>query len=364
MDNELISHFVSSLSGKYPDVPFNEGVTLEQIQEVDDDPVFLTLPLMKVGDRGKDGLLYTEAFVKRIISEMKSKARYGNMGHVPKSERDSSFPSPKALWVGVMQDSDGTVWGKSYLSDPGFKQTVRQMKVTKAELATSIYGTHNPDKMTFHTDGSYEVDASTFILESVDFAPPERAALRKGHKPVLTTQMENNDMTKEELLAQLKVEDVPENLVNAIIEQFTTEKNSEEVISQLSTENATLKAENESMKSIVAEAAKRTVLSQFEDKLDEVVEKDTPEEALKEMIRGRVVAQITAETKPEELDELIDSVTSTPMYSNLAQIVVAQLSGGKIIAQGGDKGGATKTAGELAEENADSILSRIGVQLN
>lgn len=365
-DGTLLSHFNWKLSGPYPEVPLNDGVTLEEIQQIDTDPVFLTLPLMKSGMIAKEGFIYTDEFVKKVMSDMKAQGVSANMGHVPAEERNSSFPMPKALWVGAMQDAEGMLWGKSWLRDAEFKGLVKQMKIANSELATSIYGTYDPSKARFNADGTYEVSPSAFKLESIDFAPPARAALQfKRGAPALTTHMDGeNEMTKEELLAQMTLEDVPTELSEAIIAQFQSTQNTEATLAQMRDELTTVKSENERLTTVLAETAKTAVLSQFEAKLGEAIEADTEEGALKEIIRGKVLSHLSADTKPEDIDTLISEAVDTPVYKSLATIVVAQMAGGKIISQGGDKTGGSKTAGQLAEENLENTLARIGVNFS
>ena len=47
--SELLGGMVSELRGSYPDVPFAPGVDAEGIREDDANPMFVTLPLVKVG---------------------------------------------------------------------------------------------------------------------------------------------------------------------------------------------------------------------------------------------------------------------------------------------------------------------------
>ncbi len=366
-DGTVLSHFSWKLSGSYPDIPLNDGISMDEIKQIEDDPVFLSLPLMKPGMVAKEGFVYTQGFVQKVMSDMQSQGNIANMGHVARNDRDHLFPMPKALWVGAMQDNDGMVWGKAWLRDSEFKTLVKQMKAANAEIATSVYGTYDPSQAKFNMDGTYEINPSTFKLESVDFAPPARAALQfERGVPVLTSHMNNeeletNEMTKEELLAQMTVDDIPSEMREAIIAQFKEGQDTEAVMAQMRDENTRLTTEVETLRKGMAEVAKNAVMSQFESKLSEAVKVDTEEGALKELIRGRVLAHLAAETKPEEIDTLLTEAMDAPVYKTLATVVVAQMSGGAVITQVSDKTGGTKTAGQLAEENKDEILARLGI---
>jgi hypothetical protein len=368
-DGNLLLHMDWKLAGAFPDVPINKDVNVDALKAIDNTPdgdeVFLTLPLMQMGMKAKDGFMYTDQFCKQIMSQMQNQGVSANMGHVAMQDRNSAFPMPKALWVGAMQDANGMVWGKAYMRDPEFKTLIKQMKATNSEMATSIYGTYDPSTMSFKNDGSYEIDPSTFNLESVDFAPPARAALQfKRGAPALTSHMESgeNEMTKEELLAQMTVDDVPAEMRDAIIAQFKEGLDTEAVMAQMRDELTSAKAENERLASALAETAKTAVLSQFEIKLTEVVKADTDEGALKEIIRGRVLSHLSSETKPEDIDTLINEAVDAPVYKSLATIVVAQMAGGKIVSQGGDTTAQVKTKGQLAEESLDEIKARVGLK--
>src|SRR5690606_13547966 len=91
---------VSAFTGQFPDIPIN-GVDLDALTAGDDNPVFVTLPILEIGRVSKNGLLYDKALVESIVEQINAKKLGGIFGHIPDEERPTAFPIPSAHWLGA-----------------------------------------------------------------------------------------------------------------------------------------------------------------------------------------------------------------------------------------------------------------------
>lgn len=200
----FFEYHVSAFRGKPPEIDVADGVDLQGIHKRDPDAMFVTLPIAEVGAISANGLLYDEALVHSIVEQVNSKRPGGTFGHLKDDERGTSFPLPAGLWVGAKL-IDGTAWAKSYIPPGAARDYVHNLKSVGGEIATSIYGRgERADAPKGSADGVHR--RVNFKLESLDFAPPSRAALGMGAIPHVTTEMEQEqepNMTKEELLQEL-----------------------------------------------------------------------------------------------------------------------------------------------------------------
>lgn len=215
MGNEIILELtVGEFRGTFPDVPIADGVNMDELRALDPDPVFITLPVVpKVGAVSKNGLLYDEALVKSIETQINAKRPGGRFGHLREEERDTAFPIPEGMWLGAKREGD-TLWAKAYVHGAA-REHVKRLKAVGGSIATSIYG-----------KGSYEATdtkgvrrLTNFDLESLDFAPPERAALGYAAAPIVTSEMET-PMDRNQLISELTVDDIPARLRDALVAEY------------------------------------------------------------------------------------------------------------------------------------------------
>lgn len=215
MSKEFVQEYaVSEFRGSFPDVPIAAGVDMDALRAHDTDPVFLTLPIIpQIGATSRNGLLYDETLAASIVAQINEKRPDGIWGHLREDERSTAFPEPAATWIGAVK-VDNAVWAKALISGPA-KERIRRLKATGGQIATSIYG-----------KGDYEpVSAGVrrlknFDLESLDFAPPARAALRNGVQPIVTaeTEQETVEVDKTQIIAELTVNEIPSHLRTQIVE--------------------------------------------------------------------------------------------------------------------------------------------------
>jgi len=178
--SELLGGMVSELRGSYPDVPFAPGVDAEGIREDDANPMFVTLPLVKVGGVSRNGLHWKREAVERVVAQINDKRPEGYLGHVPAEKRATQFEFGKLRWVGAKLADDGTAWAKAYV--PKYAEDARDYfrlaKRTGAFVGTSVYGMKG------------EAGLEDMQLESIDLGHPDRVANPASVAvPMVTSEM-------------------------------------------------------------------------------------------------------------------------------------------------------------------------------
>lgn len=295
MGNETIREFVvGEFRGTYPDVPVAAGVNLDEIKALDADPMYVTLPVVpKIGAVSKNGLLYDEALVGQIEAQINGKRPGGRFGHLKEEERDSAFPIPDAIWIGAKREGD-TLWARSYVPPGAARDHIRRIKAVGGSIATSIYGKGN-----YEATGQKGVRRLTdFDLETLDFAPPERAALGYGATPIVTAEFEQetSDMNREQLIAELTVGDIPA----AIREQIGGDLN--RTIAELRTQVSDRDTLITSLQATVAEFRRQQFEGAVDAKVAELTNWQVTEagaktklDAFRRTLRSRIVAELAGD---------------------------------------------------------------------
>jgi len=158
--------------GQFPNVPVSASVNETQLTEGDAKPLFVVRPLAVLNAVSDNGLKYDENLLREIERQVNTSARPARKGHVSEENSSWEFPDDVGLWVGAKRSGD-TLWGKCYIY-PGtpFHQMVVKRRAAGSTLSNSIWG-----KGHFETNGDGTQRLSGLELESIDFAPFERAAL-------------------------------------------------------------------------------------------------------------------------------------------------------------------------------------------
>lgn len=209
MAEETVIEFnIGEFRGNFPDVDIAAGVDMEALKELDASPFFATLPIVpEVGAISGNGLLYDDELVASLETQINEKRPGGIFGHLKEEERGTSFPLPSGLWVGAKRVGN-TLWGKAYLPPGEGREHMRRIKALGGEIATSIYGKGTFEKV---RDGVRRL--TDFKLESLDFAPPARAALGYGAIPHVTSEMSQEQEAEmpnlQEIISELRSAKVP-----------------------------------------------------------------------------------------------------------------------------------------------------------
>lgn len=320
MGNSIIQlSSVSEFRGTFPDVPVAAGVNLDEIKALDPEPMYVTLPVVpKIGAVSKNGLLYDEALVSQIETQINGKRPGGRFGHLKEAERDSAFPIPDAIWIGAKREGD-TLWARSYVPPGAARDHIRRIKAVGGSIATSIYG-----------KGSYEATGQKgvrrlidFDLETLDFAPPERAALGYGVTPIVTSEMET-PMDRNQLISELTVDEIPARLRDALVAEYR----------QQVSDRDTLIA---SLQSTVAEYRRQQFESAVDTRIAELTAwQTTGDDAKKKLdafrrtLRSRIVAELGGDAS--KLESVVETIWAD--LQPLAETVRDALAGPPAIVAG------------------------------
>jgi len=333
--SEMVQDYiVGEFRGDYPNVNTDPRVDLATLTTGDEQPFFLTLPVGEVGRVSENGLRYDEELVKAIQEQVVG--RGGIMGHIKLEERATSFPVEDVDWVGVHRQGD-TLWGKAYIPPGEVREYVRRLKARGGKLATSIYGPYAQREAL--QDGTHRIRG--LRLESLDLAPADRAALKLGGTFAVTAQMEqpNNEdteadmpLTKEQVIAELTIDDIPATLREAIVAGVQADRDAQNRIAELQQQLADSK---EVIGTLQADlAAKR--MAEFDTALDAKVaelvdwkvegdEANGKVEAFRRTVRTRIVSELGEERTEEKLAEAAEKAWAD--MKPLAEMIRDALAG-------------------------------------
>lgn len=199
--SELLVEFISEYRGQYPDVPLAPGIDLAGLQEDDDKPFFVTLPLVKVGGKSNNGFTWEAADVARVVHEINTKKPEGNPGHIKPENRSTQYDLPKLRWVGAAV-VDGTAYGKAYI--PKYAHEVREYfklaKRTNARVGTSVYGLRGSQGL------------ADMTLESIDLGHPDRLGSPDAAAvPHITSELEQEEPNMGDTASDLLIAEYKKN---------------------------------------------------------------------------------------------------------------------------------------------------------
>lgn len=337
MSDIFFDYHISEFSGQYPDVPVALGVDVDELKLTDPDPLFVTLPVIgEIGAVSKNGLRYDDNFVTMIQEQIINNRPGALFGHIPKDKRDSADPIPAGMWVGARQDG-GKLWAKAYIPPGAARDHFRTMKALGRRIATSIWG---EGKFETLKDGTKR--AASFTLQNLDFASPERAALGGGHVPIITaeiTQQEKDEMTKDELISELKVADIPAVLREAIISDAMRQDETTSTIAELTNE---VKAKDEvisELKGQVETYRRAGVEAAVDSRVAELTDWQVRDEEgkgklakLRALLRGQIMTRMGDDLKTERVAEIADAAWTD--LQPLAEMIRDALAGPPAIVKG------------------------------
>lgn len=306
---ELLAQLIAEFRGAYPEVPVADGVDLEGIKSDDPEPMFVTLPLVKVGGQSRNGFTWDEPGVKRVVEEINAKRPEGNLGHVKPEDRAHEYSLPKLRWLGAAL-IDGTAYGKAYI--PKYAGEVREYfrvaKRTNARVGTSVYGLRGARGL------------ADLTLESIDLGHPDRLGSPDAAAvPRLTSEMEheegqpvgennNNDALLSELrsdrdTARQQVAELQQNLQQrdariAELEQAQTTLGA--LISEMSLGEQPVEA----AKALVSELAGLRA-AKLTREIDDVIVAEVANEALRPYIRRLIGSAASAAEAKQQIAELL-----------------------------------------------------------
>lgn len=341
MSNYLRNYTVAEFRGSFPQITIDQRVDIDALTKGDDDPFFVTLPIARVGETSVNGLVYDEELVTAIEQQVVGKG--GIMGHLKDEERNTSFPIEAIDWVGVMRQ-ENTVWGKGYIPPGEAREYTRRLMARGGRLATSIYGPYQ-EQLPGEAEGSHHIRG--LRLEQLDLAPADRAALQLGGEFAITAQMnnDNNDLedadmaTKQEIIAELTVNDLPENLRKQIISEFQATNDNKALIAELTQERNDAKTLVETLQKEVQAYQAKEFETALNNTVAELIDWKIEDEAAKEKVnafrrtvRGRILAELQNERDAEKVKAVAETVWEE--MKPLAETLKLALSGGAAFVPG------------------------------
>lgn len=344
---------VGEFKGNYPDVPIPDGV-LSALKELDANPFFVTLPIIpEVGAISKNGLLYDEALVNSVESQINTNRPGGIFGHLKDADRNTAFPIPEGMWVGAKREGNA-LWAKAYVSSGPGRDYLKRLKAVGGKIATSIYG--KGDYQETATKGVRRL--TSFNLESLDFAPPERAALGYGAAPGITAEFEQEIIVdKQQIIAELTVGDIPATLRAAIVAEAQATNTQQTRVSELTSKVAELETQVNDRDAIIAELR----VAEFDRKVDNKVAALTDWkvseggkaklDSFRRTVKSRLVAEMGTERDLTSLDAVAETVWAD--LQPIAETIRDALSGPPAIVNG-------KVAQKSSDAWRDELAAKAG----
>lgn len=366
MTDIIREYAVGEFRGNYPDVPIEQSV-LDGIKELDANPFYAVLPIVpEVGAVSNNGLLYDEELVSSIEKQVNESKPGGIFGHLKEEDRATSFPLPSGMWVGAKREGN-TLWGKVYVPNGPAREHIRTLKAIGGQIATSIYGKGKFEKV---RDGVRRL--SNFKLESLDFAPPSRAALGMGAVPHVTSEMEQEqqelDMDKAQVIAELTVDEVPAKLREAIIAEASKQDETQETIAELTNTVAAKEQVIAELTQTVEEMRRERVTSAIDAQVAELTAWQTADDEgkaklakLRDLLKAQIVTRLGADYKTERVAEIAQAAWED--IKPIAEMVRDALAGPPAIVNGKVATGNGLPKLEDTPENRQAAASRMGIQV-
>lgn len=375
---------VSTFRGQPPDIPVT-GVNIEALTKGDDDPVFVTLKIAETGRVSGNGILYDDELVNAIVEQINRKHPGGIFGHIKEEDRKTAFPLPDALWVGATRVGD-EAWGKAYIRNRAAAEYVRHLKAVAGQLGTSIWGAGYPEQIRAGVRRLRD-----FVLEQLDFAPPERASLQVAGPLVLTSEMQANQSTDEhkdtqtmdekalrehllslkpDALAELLGDDTLESVVQmyskkkgkkvVAAEMVTTSEAAETRIAELNSQNASQARELSTLRQRVAEYEKTEYEAGVKALVSEAVQWEAPNDDAKSALNSArsMITSALEQRMGDKRDLALAKAAIAELVDGQYQPVLAAMVRG-LAGPGAVVGG--KAGRDAFHEESDRLAKELGV---
>jgi hypothetical protein len=326
---------VGEFRGSFPAVATHHQVDIQVLTRGDEDPFFVVLPIARVGEVSTNGLEYDETLVSAIAEQVVGKG--GLMGHLKEEERPTAFPIESVDWVGAAREGE-TLWAKGYLPPGEAREYVRRLMARGGKLATSIYGTY--DEEVPGGKGGHQLRG--FQLETLDLAPPDRAALSLGGAFQVTGEMEiqpkqeEDIMDKAQVLAELTAgdaKDLPKTVREAIIKDWQSQNDEAARIAEIEGQIQEKDKKIAELEQVMGEARRE----QFQGDLEKLIAETVKHDSLRPVARRAVLAEIGGEADLEKARTALETYAGSEEYKTLAQAIVSHKAGPSAIVGGGQK---------------------------
>jgi hypothetical protein len=337
---ELLSAYVAEFRGGFPDVPFAPDVDVAGLRADDPDPLFVTLPIVRVGVKSGNGLTWSETDARHLVNEINTRKPEGINGHVTAEQRASRYDLPRLRWLGAELVGD-MVYAKAYVPQyaSDMREHFRLAKRTNAPVGTSVYGLRG------------ERGLGDMTLESIDVGHPARVSSRDAAAvPRLTSEFTtgDNNVTEpnEALVSELRTD--RDTARNQVAELQTTLKDKEKLVTELTASKSTLDTliselslgddAVTSARAIVAELRTLRTASLVRS-IDDVLVSEVKAEPMRPVIRKFLVsaAGVPLVADVDAAKVVIAEQLADPIMQSIAQKLVVEYRGGAaIVGKGGD----------------------------
>jgi hypothetical protein len=310
------------------DVPFAQGFDIEKLKAVDEDPFFVTVSVRPGrGDQGS-GALYDESILKSLETQFNEKRPPGYKGHQDPDKVSWEYREAVTAWVGAqfVSDSDGNgqLLVKGYV--PRTAEDLRtQLKLAESGAdvvnSVSIFGVRD-------VEGN---KVTKFDLWSLDWTPKGRAGMETELIGVSGEQAKEDVVTREEVIASLKLNEVPAHLATALRAEGRDEVSSDvELAGEMRVifefdEEADSSAVIDAVRSLVG-ATKAVELGTA---VDEAIDgAEISAEMAKEAVRDAVMSTVTNASTKEEITGEITKALDRPYIKALTGVAPVVSGGG------------------------------------
>jgi hypothetical protein len=204
-------------SGEFPVVETYPEIDTDLLYEDDTKlgvrPFHITLAIAEIGTVSQNGLIYDEELVNTIAEQLRG--RGGVRGHVPKDQMGSAYPLDAVNWIGHKM-VDNRLWAKGYIPPGETRGDLRRKMATKGQVGTSVFGKAIREQVS-----AKQWRAKNFQLDSVDLAPPARAAMLVNDGQFTITSETSNTPEEEEIdsMPTITLQEVPQDVREQIIRE-------------------------------------------------------------------------------------------------------------------------------------------------
>jgi hypothetical protein len=310
------------------DVPFASEFDLEKLKETDDDPFFVTVSIKPGHGNQGSGPFYDESILQDLEKQFNTKRPPGYKGHQDPEKVDWEYREAVTAWVGAKwvanSEGEGQLLVKGYVPETASDlRTQLRLAESGADIvnSVSIFGIRDTedDKVT------------RFDLWSLDWTPKGRAGMETELISVSGEQAkEDDDMTREEVIASLRLDEVPESLQTALRAEGRAEVAGE--VALAGEMRVIFEFDDEADSSAVVDAVRTLVDSDRATKLEVAVDEaivgaEISAEMTKEAVRDIVLSKVSSSSTKEEI---AGEVTSA-----LERSYVQKLTGETVVVNGG-----------------------------
>lgn len=358
----------------YPTIPVPTDVDMGKLTEGDANPMFVTLPIMRVGATSRNvarvggkvvNRRYGRGAAEALVRDVNRNRPKGLLGH-PKPGDGSKHPAV-IRWVAAELDDSGTAWGKFYVmpNRQDVRDDLRTAVAARAKMATSLWGSVGGVR----EDGEV-IDLQTTRIDLVD--ADEAGIPDLGGVPHITKENYDNESEEGEIMPDNDLVNELRGQREQVSEQLTEAR---QQISEMQNRIAVLEQHEQTVtaiREIVGEGDLLAGVREMRTALDEMqrIQKrqavsEAVEAALGDVANNERGAAIIREMVGEQADPdaaaaRVKDLLGKDHIQAMLRAIVAEQAGGNVII-GASSGGSGDKLRDQQIENAESIAKKWGI---